>query len=273
MAVVVERGEAGAAADPVGAEPVHEPVGADDLVVAHVVGPARAGRAAAPEVAGRPAEAADVGEQRAVGPEAGVDDADHDTGPAETWVVGRGRGATGCGGGQATYGVRLDRGHCGVASQVPGLGGGHPDGVPVERGRPAVDRGTGTDGREGGVLLGQRGLAEGPGRHAAAVGAGARTRQRDQEELAAPGVAGVARGLGVRLVGDGSRLARPASDTVTVSVRAHASRVLTSTRRGRGIEVKRPVSQTGPTSAAVRGARTGVPTIGPCPSSSPSTST
>ena len=86
VAVVVERRQAGAAADAVGAEPVDEPVRTHDLVVALLGGPSGPGRAAAPEVAGRPAESADVGEQRAVGPQPGVDEPDDDAGPAETRV-------------------------------------------------------------------------------------------------------------------------------------------------------------------------------------------
>ena len=231
MAVVVERGEAGAAADPVGAEPVHEPVRADDLVVAHVVGPARAGRAAA--AGSRGPTGRGRGRRRTAGcrargrsrrgrsPRRPRRDAGSRPRSRRHRVRRRPARRTESG---------LDRGHRGVGGQVRAWAAVSADGVPVERGRPAVDRGVGTDGREGGVLL-----------RPARTSRNAAGRQRRRGRRLEPGPVRVTRKSRsvspvprsrVRLVGDGSRR-REASERHrrASSVRAHASRVLTSTRR------------------------------------------
>ena len=104
------------------------------------------------------AESADVGEHRAVGPHARVDDADHHPGTADAGQVGRGLSGSRGYGGQAAYGVGLDAGHRRIGRQVPAWAGGEPDGVAVERGGPAVDRGARADRGQGGVLR-RRGAA------------------------------------------------------------------------------------------------------------------
>ena len=90
----------------------------------------------------------------AVGPQAGVDHADHHAGAAAT--CGRRRRPSPAGAGSPAASRRtafaLDRDHAPGRRRGPGLGGVRAHGVAVEGGRPAVDRDAGADRGEGGVL-------------------------------------------------------------------------------------------------------------------------
>ena len=184
VAAVVERRERGGAAQGVLAEAVHEPAGTHQLAVAVIGVPAAALDAHATEAAWPATQPGDLGEQRALGPDAGVDEADHDTRsaagglrPPETSPGARHAG-------QRTDPVLLDQGDAGIAAQRLGLVGGELGGEAVEGRRPPVHR-VGIHRREHLRLPLEEHGALDPGRQRAGVTGGAGPGEGHEVERAA----------------------------------------------------------------------------------------
>ena len=183
VAVVVARGERRRGPDAVATEPVHEPAGAHQLAVAGVGVPVVAALAHAVEADRRTAEPRDVGEERVVGPDAGVDDADDGARPAP--VVARPGQAPGAcrRAGEAAHGVLLDQRDVAVGGDLVGLGAGQSHREAVEGRAPPVDRRGGADPGEHRVLLvAHLDPVEGR-REDAVVARGARPLEGDQVEV------------------------------------------------------------------------------------------
>ena len=192
----VEGGEGLGGADPVGAEAVDEPVGADDLATARVGRPPLGIGTGSGEALGVTAQARDLGEDGGVGSDAAVHHADDDAGAASQ---ARSTGDESAGRARRSAGERADR---------VGLDGGHPrhpverrdlrgsecGGEAVEGGGPPVDRRVRSERGQQRVLPGEE-LAVG---RAAASGAGTVERDEGQRRLPGP-----CPGLGLR--GDGGR--------------------------------------------------------------------